>query len=215
MVAWLAPAAFTLATAAVLLSCGGGSVRTTPLSPLPSATLIPIPSATPVTVVEAQTVGLPAASAGATPAAVQLPAAAGFATTLFLPLPQTAANAQLTTLVSNFAPAASPPFSLARTAAALSRAMSLPRGAGLLLYVDIYSSAVLALPAAPGFTLTVPPADVFANANYYLALFDPTRPSLGWQYAYAGPATAGGGSALALTPKAAPFTLAASLSNSA
>ena len=210
MVVWLSPAAFTLATAAALLSCGGGGVSTTPVSPLPSPTPILIPIGAPVTVVQQQTVGLPAASPGATPVAVQLPAAAGFSPVMLLPLPQIATNTQLTVLVSNVAPSSSPPLSLERLAQAVRRTAALPPRAAVLLYNEIYSTAALVLPTAPGFTFTLPAADVFANANYYLALYDPTRPSLGWQYGFEGPATVSG-STLAFAANSATFTLAANL----
>jgi len=104
--------------------------------------------------------------------------AAGYAPTLMLPLPQTATNAQLTLVVSNVAPAAAPPLALARFAQAFRGTAALPTGATVLLYNQIYSTATLTLPTAPGFTFVIPPADVIAGANYNLALFDPDAPEL-------------------------------------
>jgi hypothetical protein len=163
-----------------------------------------------VTVVAQQSVVLPAATAGATPVAVALPTAAGFAPTMLLPLPQTATTTQLTILVSNVTPSSAPPFSLERFVQAVRHTAALPAGASQLLSIEVYSPATLALPTALGFTLVIPSADDFTGANYYLALYEPTRPSLGWQYGFEGPATVTD-STLTFAPNPAPFTLAGSL----
>jgi hypothetical protein len=210
----LVPALLVVLGVLSVVNCGPGGNTTIPVGSqaTPPPTPIPIPSTSPVTVVQQQSVVLPAAIAGvtSTPVAVALPTAAGFAPTMLLPLPQTATNAQLTALVSNVAPSSAPPLSLARFVQALRRTAALPTGAAVLLYTGIYSTATLTLPIAPGFTFTIPAADVFANANYFLALYDPTRPSLGWQYGFEGPATVTG-TALAFAPNPAPFTLAGSV----
>ena len=207
----LVPALLVVLGALAVVNCGGGA-NTTPVGSqaTPPPTPIPIPSSAPVTVVQQQPVVLLAAGVTSTPVAVALPTAAGFAPTMLLPLPQTATTTQLTVLVSNVTPSSAPPLSLARFVQAHRRTAALPTGAAMLLYTEIYSTAALTLPTAPGFSFTIPSADVFANANYYLALYDPTRPSLGWQYRFEGPATVTG-STLAFAPNRAPFTLAGSL----
>ncbi|MGC2243401.1 MAG: hypothetical protein WBA06_07240, partial [Candidatus Aquilonibacter sp.] len=120
-------------------------------------------------------VSLPTASPGATPVPVALPTVAGYAPTMSLPLPQTATNAQLTAVVSNAEFSSSPPLSLARFVQTAHRDAA-PADAAALLYIQIYSSATITLPSAPGFTIEIPSADVLPNASYYLALYDPTRP---------------------------------------
>jgi hypothetical protein len=153
---------------------------------------------------------LPGASAGATPEPVALPTVAGYAPTMSLPLPQTATSTQLTMVVSNVAFSSSPPLSLARFVQALRRA-AVPTDAAALLYIQIYSSATIVMPSAPGFTITIPSVDVLPNANYYLALYDPTRPSLGWQYGFEGPGNLSG-TTVAFASNPGPFTFEAALS---
>jgi hypothetical protein len=189
-------------------SPSGGSVG----AALPGSIATPIaaPTSAAQTVATEVTVSLPAASAGATPEPVPLPAVAGYAPTMSLPLPQTAANTQLTTVVSNVAFSSSPPLSLARFVQVVRRA-ALPTDAAVLLYIQIYSSATIALPSAPGFTITIPSVDVFPNANYYLALYDPTRPSLGWQYGFEGPGNLSG-TTVTFASNPSPFTFEAALS---
>lgn len=157
--------------------------------PVPLTTPIVLPPANPETIVQLIYVALPAASAGATPVPVALPTAAGFAPTMFLPLPQTATNTLLTVGVSNVAFSFLPPLSLKRFV--VHRA-ALPTDAAVLLYLVIYSNTTLVLPDAPAFTIVIPSANVFPDANYYLAFYDPSRPSLGWQYGFEGPGTVSG-----------------------
>ena len=171
--------------ALLMASCGGSSRGLVPL-PTSSPTPIVAPSSAGQTGATQVTVSLPTASAGATPVPVPLPTVAGYAPTMSLPLPQTATNTQFTTVVSNAAFSSSPPLSLARFVQAVRRD-ALPADAATLLYIQIYSSATIVMPSAPGFTIAIPSADVLPNANYYLALYDPTRPSLGWQYGFEGP----------------------------
>jgi hypothetical protein len=203
--------ALMIAASGLVAACGGGNFVQVPVSrPTSTPTPIAIPSSSPVTVVQQTTVALPAATAGATPLPVALPTAAGFAPTMVLPLPQTATNAQLTALVSNAAPTSLPPLSLKRFTQTVRHTVALPTGAAVLLYTEIYSTATLTLPTAPGFTFAIPAADVFTGANYYLALYDPTRPSLGWQYDFEGPATVTN-STLTFAANPSPFTLTGSI----
>lgn len=194
--------------ASVMASCTPAAHGLVPL-PTSSPTPIAVPTSAPQTVVTQTTVSVPAASAGATPEPVALPTVAGYAPAMALPLPQTATNAQLTTGVSNVALSSVPPLSVARFIQAVHRD-TLPTDAAVLLYIEVYSSATIVLPSAPGFAITIPSADVFPNANYYLALYDPTRPSLGWQYAFEGPATLSG-TTVTFASNPSPFTLSAGL----
>lgn len=57
-----------------------------------------------------------------------------------------------------------------------------------LAYIGVQTT--LAVPASPlTITLQIPQAAVQPNAAYYLAFYDPQRPSLGWQQGFAGPAS--------------------------
>lgn len=57
-----------------------------------------------------------------------------------------------------------------------------------LAYISLNST--LAVPAAPlTITLQIPQSAVVQGASYYLAFYDPQRPSLGWQHGFAGPAS--------------------------
>jgi hypothetical protein len=205
-----APGVVAVAFVALLMaSCGGASPGLVPV-PSSGATPIAAPSSSPQTVATQVAVSLPTASAGATPEPVALPTVAGYAPTISLPLPQTATNTQLTTVVSNVAFSSSPPLSLARFAQAVRRA-DVPTNAATLLYVQVYSSATIVLPSAPSFTITIPSADVVPNASYYLALYDPTRPSLGWQYGFEGPGSMSG-TTVTFASNPSPFTFEAALS---
>jgi hypothetical protein len=179
-------------------------------SPSPSPTPIPVPAASPLTSGQQIPLDLPAASASATPFPVALPTVAGFATTMFVPLPQAATGTQLTVVISNVSASSSVPFSLVRSTQALRYPAALPSGAAVLMYGEIYSTATIVLPSAPGFSIVIPAADVFSGANYYIALYDPTLPSLGWQYGFEGPATPTN-DALAFAANPAPFTLQGSV----
>jgi hypothetical protein len=171
----------------------------------PAPTAISTPSTSPDTNVQQTTVILPATTAGATPVAVTLPEAAGFATTMLFPLPLTATNAQVTEGVSNAGFLSMPALGLVRLEEAGRHVAALPRDAVALLYIEIYSTVTIALPTAPSFIVVLPAAYIFAGANYYIALYDPTRPSLGWQYDFEGPATVTN-TTLTFAANPAPFT---------
>jgi hypothetical protein len=200
--------ALSVGLAALIVSCGSSGAVTP--APFVAPTPIVAPSTSPATTAQQISVSLSAASAGATPQPVPLPAVAGYTPTMSLPLPQTATSAQLTTVVSSAAFSSSPPLSLTRFVQSVRRA-ALPTDAATLLYLQIYSSATIVLPAAPGFTIAIPSADVFPGANYYLALYDPTRPSLGWQYDFEGPGVLSG-TTVTFASNPSPFTFEGSLS---
>lgn len=176
----------------------------------PASTAPPAPLQTPATVTQQTTITLPAATAGAAPVALTLPAADGFAPSMLFPLPETATTAQVTEAVSSVAFASLPPLAIARLAQSTRRADALPAGAGVLLFVEIVSSQTIVLPAAPSFIIEIPAAGVFADVYYYLALHDPAQPDLGWQYAFEGPAALANAT-LTFAPDPAPFTFAAGL----
>jgi hypothetical protein len=198
------------AIAVVAIAACSGTAAPPPPKATPAPTPVAVPTSSPVTVVQQQAVVVPAATVGATPEPVALPSAAGFAPTMLLPLPASAVTAQLIVLVSNVAPSAAPPFAVARTTHALRNAEALPAGGALLLYTELFATATLALPTAPGFVIAIPSGDVLPRANYYLALYDPTRPRLAWQYGFEGPAAIAQ-STLTFAANPAPLTLGAHL----
>jgi hypothetical protein len=174
-------------------------------TPLATVTPVALPSVAPFSAGQTASVALPAAGANATPMPIALPSAGGFAPTLLLPLPQTAVNVQVTQVVSNVAPAGAPALSTARAAAAVRRGLALPQASAVLLYTQLFFTTTVTLGSTPSFTFVIPSADVVPGVGYYVALFDPTRPSLGWQYGFEGPATLAG-STLTFTPASGSFT---------
>jgi hypothetical protein len=157
-----------------------------------------------------QSVQLAAASAGATPEPIALPAAGGFAPALELPLPAVAITDPLSVVVQNSTPPASvPALDFNRVASGLRQAQA-AYAAVPLLYVELYWFQTLQLPATPGFLIVVPPADIVSGVDYYLALFDPTRASLGWIYSFEGPASVAG-STLTFAGNSSPFTFVGGL----
>lgn len=199
--------ALGLACLSAMVACGKGS--TLPPAPVSTATPVAIVSSAPVSVATQVPVVLPASSSGATPMPVPLPTAAGFTPAMQLPLPNLATNAQLTVAVSNVQPAGIPTLSLGRAVQSKRTARSLGDST-VLLFTKLFFSSTVALPSAPGFTFDCPPADIIGSASYYIAFYDPTRPSLGWQLAFEGPATIAGAH-VSFAPNPATLTFAANV----
>jgi hypothetical protein len=213
-----------LAVAASVAACSSHSVSlgtpplsatTTPVAtqtPQASATVTPVAVATtaPFSVGQSSNVALGTGGPSSTPVPVALPSAGGFAPTLFLPLPQSAVSVQITQLVANVAPSGAPALSVARARTAVRRGLALPQDGAVLLYTELFFSTSVTFGTTPSFAFAIPAADVLAGVGYYLALYDPTRPSLGWQYGFEGPAAVSG---TTLTFAAAPggFTFAGNL----
>lgn len=102
--------------------------------------------------------------------------------------------------------------SVPSSAPTLSSAARLPRAVGGspygLLYVTLEATATVTFPTSPSFTFTLPAnITVLAGDSTYVALYDPTNPSLGWQLL-----TAPGnqsGQTFTFTPASSSFTFAA------
>lgn len=185
---------FVLAAAACFAtSCGGGNTTTVLQQPgFTPATPIPIPVITTqanFTVV--QTADLAAQT--------NLPPAGGYSGTLQIggAIQQ---YAQVTQTLQSSAPSDIAPLSMrpdAKPAIDVSSAQVLLYY-GLLFdartpaYVSPIPSPTDPPPSPVTVTVQVPSSVFVQNVNYYLALYDPQRPSLGWQQKFAGPATVSG-----------------------
>jgi beta-glucanase (GH16 family) len=203
---------FMLLVAAGFAACGGGSVSVPP-SPVATAspTPVPIPSSSPFSVTQQQ-LGVPIATAppsGATPSPVPVPLANanGIAAMLDMPPANSAGTESITATVQNTAPTSVPVLDLKRAAQALRRTQqTIPAVA--VVYLGLYWGSPITFLATPGFSIAVPAADIVPNTSYYLAMYDPTRPSLGWQYGFEGPATVVG-TTLNFTGSTSAFSFAA------
>lgn len=157
--------------AAAIAGCGGGGSGAISPTPVPTASGTATPPVWPSPVAfDVRTVTNLAP-------VTTLPNGGGFAgtlTTQALLLKYT----QLTAILTGTTPGVSP-------LAAARRAQDvLPNQT--LAYIGL--NFTLAVPSAPmTLTLQIPQNAVVAGASYYLALWDPQRPSLGWQHDFAGP----------------------------
>ena len=80
--------------------------------------------------------------------------------------------------------------SIARTVAGRAAVTALASPASLLYIEPIFSATVSG--TGGSIVLTVPSSSLVAGANYYVAFFDPSATSLGWQTDFAGPASVSG-----------------------
>lgn len=179
-----------------LAACSGGGSSGPPV-PItgPSPTPAP-PTATPTPA--PPTVSTASATVSTTaPTTVALPVtASGLSATVSFPAASSAA--QLALGLSAGPPPSTPVLqSVRRLPAALGTAVS------PLAYLTLQSSADVSFGTTLALTLTLPTTPA---GNAYLALFDPTNPSAGWN-AVLGPGAIGTGS-VAFSPVAAPETLA-------
>ena len=202
-----------LVSIATLAACGGGSVgqpQATP-NPTPTPTVAPIPSQSPYTSTAVQVVPnvSPAASGqpAATPAPVPLPTGGGVTPVLELPASEYAGDEQITAVLQNTAPSSIPALNLKRAPAAVRHVLSTDSEVSIL-FLELFWGSPDTLVSQPGFTFTLPQADIVSGVGYYLAFYDPTRPSLGWQYDYEGPASVSG-TKLTFTGGSSAFTIQA------
>jgi hypothetical protein len=181
-----------VAAAALIAGCGGGTSSFTPVA-------TPNPNA-PFTVTQT-------ASVTSVAAPLSLPSSGGFGGALTLSARTVPASETLTETLTNIAPSAAPALqSVARSAQSRPTLSVVP--GSQTLYVLITSSVAFVQTSPPVFALTLPNADITAGAAYYLALYDPTQPALGWQRGFAGPATISG-TTLTFAPTGTSFTFTA------
>lgn len=103
-----------------------------------------------------------------------------------------APGTQIATQLQNTAPAGLPTLQsvFRRTNTSASASSSSPISVVAYLYI-LFNQDVM-LSQAPSFSFTLPSADVVSGAKYYLALYNPNVPSLGWQLGFEGPGTVSG-----------------------
>lgn len=102
-----------------------------------------------------------------------------------------APGTQLATELQNSAPAGLPTLQSALRIPQTVRTQS--TGAiSVMAYLFILFNQDVVLSQAPAFAFSVPSTYVLPGANYYLALYNPNVPSLGWQLGFEGPGTVNG-----------------------
>lgn len=207
-----------IASLTAVSGCGGNSspptTNPTPapaLSPTAPPTAPPVPSASPFTVVQNATIATPTpAPPGQMPAPipVPLPSANGFSGVATLPAGAGAVIPTGTTVqetLSNVAPSNVPTLQAELRVAQSMRSLNSSAPVATVAFLGLDFSNGLTLSASPSLTLNLPSALMTAATSYYLALYDPLRPALGWQLGFAGPGSVSGQS-VAFTGPNSPFT---------
>jgi len=135
---------------------------------------------------------------------------------LYLPAAISGGNVQITATLQNSMPSGLPALSFKRAPAAFGRAPAAFRrvaaasGATGITFLGLYWAAPITLSTLPSFTFALPSADIFSGVDYYLAIYDPSRPSLGWEEGWEGPATVSG-TTLTFSGGSSQYTFAGSL----
>lgn len=196
-------AAALLATGILALgiaACGGGSggsfVGPTSAPTASAPTAPPIPAASPFSVATAAALPVvtpPPAGQTPQPVPVSVPTtSAGYGGTFSLPIAgpsSIAANTQSVVTLSNQMPTGAPASFVRR--AQVVRPLA---GSGLvpILFLQIAFSGGVSLANQPAISFDLPASNIVSGASYYVALYDPTRPSLGWQLGFEGPGAVSG-----------------------
>jgi hypothetical protein len=103
-----------------------------------------------------------------------------------------APGTQVATQLQNTAPVGVPTLqSVLRKPAFTTQATS-GTAISVIAYLYILFNQDVVLSQAPSFNFTIPSGDVLAGAKYYLAMYNPNAPSLGWQLGFEGPGTVSG-----------------------
>ena len=183
----VAIAGITLLASAVAAACGGGgsAIPATTGHPLPSPTMhsSPTPTATPTPTPTTAATSIPFSLVGSTEA---LPAVGSYAESITVPSSnQWWTNSTFSLTISTQALTGLPGLQsvgrhsmMKRSAAVHPFAIAPPGGTGIL-YFGLSSWAVT-FASLPSLTINLPaPAD--PGLGYYLAEYDPTNPSAGWQ----------------------------------
>ncbi|HEY9180595.1 MAG TPA: hypothetical protein VIO32_07730, partial [Candidatus Baltobacteraceae bacterium] len=197
--------ASALGIAAVGCGGGGGSSPTPTVHPTstatatatPTPTPVPVPSQTPYVVQAIAT--LPPATPvpqGQTPAPVPVALPTGGPVSGSMSIATSgsaiAAGTQVATQLQNTPPAGVPTLaSLLRSPQVVRTVQSGP-AVSVITYLYILFNEDVLLSQAPSFTFALPSSYVFPGANYYLAMYNPNLPSLGWQLGFEGPGTVSG-----------------------
>ena len=173
------PFSFFLTAAVLVAGCSGGG----PSNPVPVPT--PTPAATAPVV--SQSPFAASANNVALGNTLTYPAAGGYAAQVALGAATIPAGTTATLSTQSAAPTNAAPMSRIRAAQPQSALAS-----AVLVYLSFTPSNTVT--ATDTYTVTVPAGVQPANTTLWLALYDPLRPSLGWQTGFAGPAVASGSS---------------------
>ena len=196
-------AASLIAAAIAVDACGSSnSSSSAPFVPASAPTAVPI--AAPAAFTASSTVPAPAAAA-----AVALPTNSVYSGAIDLGAPTSPIppGTTIADILSDVAPstAQAPALSDALRHALAQRIGESANGAIVVLaYVNLLYSNTVTYASAPSFSLTVPAAQI-ANAAYYVAAFDPARPTLGWQLGFSSVGSVSG-STLSFKGASTPFT---------
>ncbi|HET9028865.1 MAG TPA: hypothetical protein VFN49_01700 [Candidatus Aquilonibacter sp.] len=189
---------FAVALLALVAACGGGGGGTfvgPTAAPSGSPTAPPIPSASPFavsTAVALPTITPPPAGQTPQPVPVTVPTtAAGVSGTFALPVANAnaiPANTQAIVTLSNQIPAGAPASFVRRAQTVRPMASNLAP----ILFLQVAFSGGVSLANQPAVSFTLPSNQIVSGASYYVALYDPTRPSLGWELGFEGPGAVSG-----------------------
>jgi len=198
--------AFVLcAVCALLAACKGfpypyPPIPTPTMSATPGAspTAPPIPSSSPfTTATQAPLPLVTAPPAGQTPqpVPVALPSAQGYGGTFNLPIANANAIASNTSAIVTLTdqPPAGVPSTLIRVRTPSQVRRDAPGSQFVpVVFLELFFSGGVTLANQPTITFTVPSNDIVSGASYWVALYDSTRPSLGWQLGFEGPGAVSG-----------------------
>ena len=191
-------AAFAALTLALILAAGcggggggGGSTPAVVSVPTPTPTATPIPSFSSST-------SVPLSSG-----ALTVPSSNGFGGSVNLTAGSVPIGTVVNETLTNVAPTGLPLASLSD----VRRPLASQAGSTLYLVLSVTNTVTLSAP--PAFTLAVPNAFLISGDSYYLAFYDGSQPTLGWQAPFGGPAAYANG-ALSVTASK-PVTLQANV----
>jgi hypothetical protein len=181
-----------------ILACStgcGGNVATTPV-PVPTASTFSVTQNTPY-----------AFTPQPSQASFALPQGGGFSGGSVFGTALAPSQGTLTETIQNVVPVADgvPALSVVR-GTGRQFIEAIPQAHTTLLYIGVSADHEIDLPSAPGFTITIPAADIVAGSAYFIAFYD--RAARAWVFPFEGPATVNG-STLTFTAAAGAFAFTA------
>jgi hypothetical protein len=123
-----------------------------------------------------------------------MPAGAAVSGAIALPAAQATIppNTQLALTLQNTAPGGVPQLLDTLRRPEVRTRYAAPANVSVVSYLSLLFTQNVSLNSAPAFSFTLPAGDALPNTAYYLAFYDPGRPSLGWQLGFEGPGTLSG-----------------------
>jgi hypothetical protein len=186
------------------------SVNSPTPTPAPSPTPVPVPTESPFSTTQTTTLALATPSASATPVPVAIPTAGGYSGTLSFPVPASgiSAGTAISQTLQDTAPSSAPSLQSVLRASEIARTRDAATDSAIV-YLSVTFSTTAVFSPAPSLAIVLPSSvPVMSGVSYYLALYDPTNASLGWQLDYEGPASVSG-QQLNYASAATPLTFAA------